>query len=69
MNIQDHNLVACHIGLDLAVSLQDREEMVKVFDAHVLNAKIINNEAELYWPPFVFPNIWCCSGFVVALLF
>jgi hypothetical protein len=59
----------CHIGLDLVVPLQDQEEMVEVLDAHVYSTKIINNEAKLYWPPFVFPKAWCCRGFIVALFF
>jgi hypothetical protein len=43
--------------------------MVEVLNTHVFNAKIIDNEAKLYWPTFVFPKAWCCSGFVAALLF
>jgi hypothetical protein len=43
--------------------------MVEVLDAHVFNTKIINNEAKLYWPSFVFPKALSCSGFIVALLF
>ncbi len=69
MDIQAHNLVACHISLDLVVPLQDQEEMVEVLDAHLFNSKTIDDEAKLYWPPFVFPKAWCCSGFIVALLF
>jgi hypothetical protein len=43
--------------------------MVEVLDGHVLNAKIIDDEAKLNRLPFVFPKTWCCSRFVVALLF
>jgi hypothetical protein len=69
LDIQTCNLVACHIGLYLVVPLQDQEVMVEVLNAHVFNAKILDNEAKLYWLPFVFPKAWCCSGFIVALLF
>jgi hypothetical protein len=69
LDIQACNLVTCHIGVDFVVPLQDQEEMVEVFDAHAFNAKTINGEAKLYWPPFVFPKAWCCSSFIVALLF
>jgi hypothetical protein len=51
------------------VPLQDREKMVEVLNAHIFNAKIIDDEAKLNWPPFVFPKAWCGSGFVVALFF
>jgi hypothetical protein len=43
--------------------------MVEVLDVHVFNANIIEDEAKLYWLPFVFSKAWCCSSFVVALLF
>jgi hypothetical protein len=43
--------------------------MVEVLGAHIFNAKIIDDEAKLYWLPFVFPKAWSGSGFVVALLF
>ncbi len=69
LDIQAHNLVACHIGLDLVVPLQDREKMVEVLDAHIFNAEIIDNEAKLNWVPFVFPKAWYGSSFVVALCF
>jgi hypothetical protein len=68
LDIQARNLVACHIGLEV-VPLQDQEEMVEVLNAHVFNAKIVKDEAKLYWLPLMFPKAWCCSSFGVALLF
>jgi hypothetical protein len=41
-------------GEDLVVPWQDQEEMVEVLDAHLFNTKIIEDEAKLNWPSFVF---------------
>jgi hypothetical protein len=43
--------------------------MVEVPDAHIFNAKIIDDKTKLNWPPFAFPKAWCHSGFIVTLLF
>ncbi len=43
--------------------------MVEVFNAHVFHTKVINNEAELDWLPFVAPETRSGSRFVVAFSF
>jgi hypothetical protein len=43
--------------------------MVEVFNAHVLHTKVINDEAELDWLPFVAPESRGGSRFVVAFGF
>jgi hypothetical protein len=40
--------------------------MVEVFNAHLLNTKIIDDEAKLFQLPIVSPKAQCCSGFVVG---
>ena len=40
--------------------------MVKVVVAYILNAKSINNENKHDGAPFVAPNFWRSSGFIVA---
>ncbi len=43
--------------------------MVEVFYAHVFHSKVIDNEAELDWLPFVAPETRSGSCFVVAFGF
>ncbi len=43
--------------------------MVEVFNAHVFHTKVIDNEAELDWLPFVAPETRSGSRFVVAFGF
>ena len=69
MDIDARNFVACHIGLDLVVLFQEREEVVEVLNAHILNAKAIHDEAKLYRMPLVSPKTRSGVGFVVALFF
>ncbi len=47
LDIDVYNLVACHIGLDLVVLFQEREEMVEMLYAYVFDAKVIHDEAKL----------------------
>jgi hypothetical protein len=53
----------------LVVLFQEREEVVEVFNAHILNAKVIHDEEKLDWPPLVSPKTRSGVGFVVALFF
>jgi hypothetical protein len=43
LDIYAHNLVACHIGLDLVVLLQDHKEMVEVLHSHIFHSKIVDD--------------------------
>ena len=36
--------------------------------AYILNDEIINNEYKHDGAPFVEPNSWCSSGFIVAIV-
>jgi hypothetical protein len=56
LDIDACNFVVCHIGLDLVVLFQEREEVVEMFDAHVLNTKVISDEAKLDRTPLVSPK-------------
>ncbi len=40
-----------------------------MLNAHVLNAKVIHDEAKLDWMPLVFPKSRSRVGFVVSFLF
>jgi hypothetical protein len=39
--------------------LEDTEEVVEVFQAHVFNTKVVYNETELDGSPFVVPETGC----------
>ena len=56
LDVDARNFVAHHVGLDLVVFIQEHEEMVEMFYADVLNAKVINNEAKLDRTPLVLPK-------------
>ena len=56
------------IGLDLVVLFQEHEEVVEVLNAHILNTKVIHDEAKLD-PPLVSPKTRSGVGFIVALFF
>ncbi len=68
LDVDARNFVARHIGLDLVVLFQECEEVVEVFNAHILNTKVIHDEAKLD-PPLVSPKTRSGVGFVVALFF
>ena len=69
MDVDARNFVARHIGLDLVVLFQEREEVVEVLNAHILNTKVIHNEAKLDRTPLVSPKTRSGVGFIVALFF
>jgi hypothetical protein len=55
--------------LDLVVLFQEHEEVVEMLNAHILNAKVIHDEAKMDWTPLVFPKSRSRVDFVVAFLF
>jgi hypothetical protein len=59
-------LVACHVELYTLKFLKQLQEMIEVFDSHVFNIKVINNEAKLDGMLFVAPETRIRSHFVVA---
>ncbi len=69
MDVDASNFVARHIGLNLVLLFQEREEEVEVLNAHILNAKVIHDEAKLDRTPLVSPKTRSGVGFVVALFF
>ena len=54
---------------DLVVFLKDLADMVSMMFIHVLNAKIIYDEAKLDGPPQVLPQTRRCSCIEVARFF
>ncbi len=56
LDVDARDLVTHHAGLDLVVFFQEHEEMVEMFYADVLNAKVVNNEAKLGRTPLVSPK-------------
>jgi hypothetical protein len=51
------------------IFLEEVQEMVEVFNAHVFHIKVINNEAELDGSPFVAPETRSGSRFIVSFSF
>ncbi len=69
MEVDAHNFVPRHIGLDLMVLLQELKEVVEMLNARILNTKVIHDEAKLDRTPLVSPKTRSGVGFVVALFF
>ncbi len=69
MDVDARNFVPRHIGLDLMVLFQELEEVVEMLNAHILNTKVIHDEAKLDRTPLVSPKTRSRVGFVVALFF
>jgi hypothetical protein len=69
LDVDARNLVPCHIGLDLMVLFKEFEEVVEMLNAHILNAKVINDETKLDRTPLVSPKARSGMGFVVAFFF
>jgi len=55
------------IFVDHVVLLEDTDEVVGVFFAHVFDPEIINNGAETYWSPGVRPKSRCLVALVIAM--
>jgi hypothetical protein len=58
-NVHASKFIAGHVVLDAMEFLEDTEEVVEVFQAHVFDAKVVYNEAELDGSPFVAPETGC----------
>jgi hypothetical protein len=58
-NIHASKFIASHVVLDAMEFLEDTEEVVEVFQAHVFDAKVIYDEAELVGSPFVASETRC----------
>jgi hypothetical protein len=43
---------------------KDFEEIDEVFNTYIFDAKVVDNEAELYGTPFVVPETWSQGCFV-----
>jgi hypothetical protein len=50
-------LIAGHVVLHSMEFLEDTEEVVEVFEAHIFNTKVVYNKTELDGPPLVAPEI------------
>jgi len=57
----------CPIFVNHVVLLEDANEVVGVFFAHVFDPEIINNGAETYWSPGVRPKSRCLVALVIAM--
>ncbi len=69
MDVDARNFVPHHIGLDLMVLFQELKEVVEMLNAHILNTKVIHDEAKLDRTPLVSPKTRSGVGFAVALFF
>jgi hypothetical protein len=59
LNVHACKFSAGHVELHAMEFLEDTEEVVKVFKAHIFNSKVIYNETELDGSPFVVPETGC----------
>ncbi len=55
LGVNAGKLVSCHVELHPMKFLEEVQEMVEVFNAHVFHTKVIDDEAELDGSPFVAP--------------
>ena len=58
LDVDSCKLVACHVALHSVVFFEEMQEVVEMLQADILHAKVIHQEAKLYWPPFVPPQSW-----------
>ncbi len=55
-NVNACTFIAIHVVLHTMEFLQDTNEIVEVFKAHIFNTKVVCNKAELDGLPFVVPQ-------------
>jgi hypothetical protein len=58
-NVHARKFIAGNAVLDTMEFLEDTKEVVEVSQAHVFDAKVVYNEAELDGSPFVAPETEC----------
>jgi hypothetical protein len=58
-NVHASKFIACHVVLEAMEFLEDIEKVGEVFLAHIFDAKVVNNEAELDGSLFVVPETGC----------
>ncbi len=58
-NVHASKYIAGHVVLHSMEILDDTEEVVKVFQAHVFHTKVVYNETELDGSPFMAPETGC----------
>ncbi len=58
-NVHAHKFIASHGVLHAMEFLEDTEEVVEVFKAHIFNTKIVYDKAKLVGSPFVAPETRC----------
>ncbi len=63
-NVHASKFIAGHIVLHAMEFLEDTEEVVEVFKAHIFNTKVVYNKVELDGSPFVVPETGCRSRFM-----
>jgi hypothetical protein len=58
-NVNASKFITGHVELHTMQFLEDTEEVVEVFKAHIFNTKVVYNKAELDGSPFVAPETGC----------
>jgi hypothetical protein len=58
-NVHASKFIASHVVLDAMEFLEDTKEVVEVFKAHIFDAKVLYDEAELDGSPFVASETRC----------
>jgi hypothetical protein len=63
-NVHASKFIASHVVLDAMEFLEDAKEVVEVFQAHIFNAIVVYNKAELDGSPFVATETGCRGRFI-----
>ncbi len=58
-NVHASKFIAGHVVSHAMEFLEDTKEVVEVFQAHVFDTKVVDDEAELDVSPFVAPETKC----------
>ncbi len=58
-NVHASKFIAGHVVLHAIEFLEDTEEVVEVFKAHLFKTKVVYDMAELDGSPFVVPETGC----------
>ncbi len=58
-NVHAHKFITGHVVLHAMEFFEDTKEVVEVFKAHMFDAKVLNDEAELDGSPFLVPETRC----------
>ena len=68
-DVDPGKLVPCYVALYSVVLLEEIQEVVEMFNAHILHTKVFHKEEKLDRPPCVTPQSWNGGRLVVPFCF